>query len=387
MRGVFARVDTIAPAATFGANAPGNRGSGCWRPHGSISARAGGKVADVRFLITGTAGFIGFHLAKRLLADGHVVAGVDGLTTYYDVNLKKKRHEILGRSNHFTANIAMLEDEKRLESIFDATRPEVVIHLAAQAGVRYSLENPRAHIDSNIVGTFNVLELVRRAMPKHLILGSTSSIYGANEDVPFRENDPADHPLTLYAASKKATELMAHSYAHLWQIPVTAVRFFTIYGPWGRPDMALFKFVDAIAHGRPIDVYGEGRMSRDFTYVEDLVEAIVRLVPCVPAQGSSHQTDDTDSLSPIAPFRVVNVGRSEPVALLDFIEAIERKLGTKAIRNLLPMQAGDPPVTYASNELLLQLTGYRPTTSIEEGVARFVDWYQEYLKDRQSKGA
>jgi UDP-glucuronate 4-epimerase len=341
----------------------------------------------VRILITGTAGFIGFHLAKRLLADGHVVAGVDGLTSYYDVNLKKQRHAILARSNHFTAHVAMLEDERRLESIFDAAQPDAVIHLAAQAGVRYSLENPRAYIDSNIVGTFNVLELLRRALPKHLILGSTSSIYGANQDVPFRENDRADHPLTLYAATKKATELMAHSYAHLWEIPTTALRFFTIYGPWGRPDMALFKFVDAIANGRPIDIYGEGRMSRDFTYVDDLVEAIVRLLPCVPSRESSHQTDDADSLSPIAPFRVVNVGRSQPIALLDFVETIERKLGKRAIRNLLPMQPGDPPVTFASSELLGQLTGYRPATPVEEGVAKFVDWYREYFNDQQSKGA
>ena len=340
----------------------------------------------MRFLITGTAGFIGFHLAKRLLADGHTVAGVDGLTSYYDVNLKKNRHAILARSNHFTAHVAMLEDEKRLKSIFDAALPEVVIHLAAQAGVRYSLENPRAYIDSNIVGTFNVLELLRRAPPKHLILGSTSSVYGANQEMPFRETDRADHPLTLYAASKKATELMGHSYSHLWEIPTTALRFFTVYGPWGRPDMALFKFVDGIVNDRPIDIYGEGHMSRDFTYVDDLVEAIVRLVPCVPSRDSSQQTDDADSRSPVAPFRVVNVGRNEPVALLDFVEAIERKLGKKAIRNLLPLQAGDPPVTFSSNDLLQQLTGYRPTTPVEEGVAKFVDWYRDYFKEGRSKG-
>jgi UDP-glucuronate 4-epimerase len=377
-------IAAIAPAAAFGANAA-DRAQGCRRQLRSIWTRAGGRAADVRFLITGTAGFIGFHLAKRLLADGHVVAGVDGLTPYYDVNLKKKRHQILARSNLFTAHIAMLEDEKLLGAIFDAARPEVVVHLAAQAGVRYSLENPRAYIDSNVIGTFNVLELLRRVPPQHLILGSTSSIYGANEDVPFQENDRADRPLTLYAASKKATELMAHSYAHLWEIPTTAVRFFTVYGPWGRPDMALFKFVDAIANNRPIDIYGEGRIARDFTYVDDLVEAIVRLVPCVPSPESSQHTDDVDSLSPIAPFRVVNIGRSKPVGLLDFVDAIEGKLGRKAIRNLLPMQPGDPSVTVANSDLLYRLTGYRPETSLEEGIAKFVDWYREYFKDHEKR--
>jgi UDP-glucuronate 4-epimerase len=334
----------------------------------------------VRFLITGTAGFIGFHLAKRLLADGHVVAGVDGLTPYYDVNLKKKRHQILARSNLFTAHIAMLEDEKRLGAIFDAARPEVVIHLAAQAGVRYSLDNPRAYIDSNIVGTFNVLELLRRTAPLHLILGSTSSIYGANEEIPFRENDRADRPLTLYAASKKATELMAHNYAHLWEIPTTAVRFFTVYGPWGRPDMALFKFVEAISNDEPIEIYGDGKMSRDFTYVDDLVEAIARLVHCVPSRNSAPQTDADDSLSPVAPFRVVNIGLGAPVNLLDFVDAVEMALGKKAIRRLLPMQPGDPPDTFASCDLLERLTGYRPTTPLSEGIAAFIDWYRAYYE-------
>jgi UDP-glucuronate 4-epimerase len=381
----FSRADTIAPAATFGANAPNNRGSGCSHPQGSISARAGGKVADVRFLVTGTAGFIGFHLAKRLLADGHVVAGVDGLTTYYDVNLKKKRHEILGRSNHFTAHITMLEDERRLESIFDAARPEVIIHLAAQAGVRYSVENPRAYIDSNIVGTFNLLELIREIAPQHFLLGSTSSVYGANRQMPFCENDRADHPLTLYAASKKATELIAHNYAHLWDIPTTVLRFFTVYGPWGRPDMALFKFVDAILSERPIDVYGEGHMSRDFTYIDDLVEAMVRLVGCVPTRNAAHESDADDSLSPAAPYRIVNIGRGERVTLPEFIEAIEQRLGRKAIRRLMPMQPGDPKDTFASSQLLERLTGYRPRTSVSDGITKFVDWYLDYFRVRGSR--
>jgi UDP-glucuronate 4-epimerase len=332
----------------------------------------------VRFLITGSAGFIGFHLANRLLADGHIVAGVDGLTLYYDVKLKQARHAELAKSNRFTAHIAMLEDADRLAEIVAAAKPDVIFHLGAQAGVRYSLENPRAYVDSNVTGTFNLLESVRRNPIQHLIFASTSSIYGANSKMPFTETDPTDHPLTIYAATKKAGELMAHNYAHLWNIPLTAVRFFTVYGPWGRPDMALFKFVDAILNDRPIEIYGEGRMSRDFTYVDDLVEAMVRLVPCVPAARASVEIVPGDSLSPIAPFRVINIGRGAPIALLDFVEAIEVALGRKAERILLPMQPGDVPATFASADLLERLTGYRPATGVGEGVAKFVDWYRGY---------
>jgi UDP-glucuronate 4-epimerase len=334
----------------------------------------------VRYLITGSAGFIGFHLAGRLLADGHVVAGVDGLTPYYDVELKKARHALLSKSNRFTAHIAMLEDEARIEEIVATAKPDVIFHFAAQAGVRYSLENPRAYVDSNITGTFNLLETVRRHPVQHFIFASTSSIYGANRKMPFIETDATDYPLTLYAATKKAGELMAHNYAHLWNVPVTAVRFFTVYGPWGRPDMALFKFVDAIENGRPIELYGEGRMSRDFTYVDDLIEAMVRLVPCVPGSSAFGEPVPGDSLSPAAPFRVVNVGRGAPVELLDFVEAIETALGRKAKRNLLPMQPGDVPATFASADLLERLTGYRPVTDIEQGVRAFVEWYRGYFK-------
>ena len=332
----------------------------------------------MRFLITGSAGFIGFHLANRLLADGHVVAGVDGLTPYYDVKLKEARHALLSRSNRFTAHIAMLEDEERLVEIVAAAKPDVIFHLAAQAGVRYSLENPRAYVDSNVTGTFKLLEVVRRNPVRHFIFASTSSIYGANQKMPFAETDPTDHPMTLYAATKKAGELMAHNYAHLWNIPVTAVRFFTVYGPWGRPDMALFKFVDAIVNGRPIELYGEGRMSRDFTYIDDLVEAMVRLVPCVPAQSAFGETIPGDSLSPVAPFRVVNIGGGAPVPLLDFVAAIETVLGQKAKRDLLPMQPGDVPTTFASADLLERLTGYRPAMGIAEGIGKFVEWYRAY---------
>src|SRR6185312_3032461 len=329
----------------------------------------------MRFLITGTAGFIGFHLAKRLLADGHEVQGVDGMTPYYDVALKKARHAELAKSNHFTAHTLMLEDEARLAEVYKAAKPDIVVHLAAQAGVRYSLENPRAYVDSNLVGTFNLLELLRKDPPKHFLLASTSSVYGANETMPFKETDRADFPITLYAATKKAGELMAHSYAHLFNIPTTAFRFFTVYGPWGRPDMALFKFVDAILHDRPIEIYGEGKMSRDFTYVDDLVEAMARLVPVIPSASTTHQTDAVDSKSPAAPWRVVNIGRGQPVPLLDFIAAIETKLGKAAKRKLLPMQPGDVADTFANADLLEKLTGYRPGTPVESGVGAFVDWY------------
>lgn len=332
----------------------------------------------MRFLITGTAGFIGFNLARRLLADGHEVQGIDALTPYYDVELKKKRHAALAGSNRFTAHIANIEDAKKFEAIHDGAAPDVVVHLAAQAGVRYSLENPEAYVRTNVDGTFNLLEIMRRKPPKHFMLASTSSVYGANKDMPFVETARTDHPLTLYAATKKAGELMAHSYAHLFEIPTTAFRFFTVYGPWGRPDMALFKFVDAILKGKPIDVYGEGRMSRDFTYIDDLVEAVTRLVPLVPARGA--QSDANDSVSPAAPYRVVNIGGGAPVELTKFIDAIEAKLGMKAIKNLMPMQQGDVTDTFANADLLEKLTGYRPATKIEDGVGKFVDWYREYFK-------
>jgi UDP-glucuronate 4-epimerase len=331
----------------------------------------------MRFLITGTAGFIGFHLAKRLLADGHEVQGIDALTPYYDVELKKKRHNALAGSNRFTAHIANIEDHKKTDAICAGAKPDVIVHLAAQAGVRYSLENPEAYVRSNVDGTFNMLEIMRRSPPKHYIFASTSSVYGANTNMPFRETDRADHPMTLYAATKKAGELMAHSYSHLFEIPTTVVRFFTVYGPWGRPDMALFKFVDAILKDKPIDVYGEGRMSRDFTFVGDLVESIARLVPLAPERGAQ---SDGDSVSPAAAYRVVNIGGGSPVQLSAFIEAIEAKLGKKAIKNLMPMQQGDVADTFANADLLEKLTGYRPSTTIEEGVGAFVDWYREYFR-------
>jgi UDP-glucuronate 4-epimerase len=332
----------------------------------------------MRFLITGTAGFIGFHLAKRLIADGHFVAGIDALTPYYDVKLKQDRHALLARSNRFTAHVERLENFDAISRIAADERPEIIVHLAAQAGVRYSLENPRAYVDSNLTGTFNVLEVARALAPKHLLIASTSSVYGANTEMPFGETDRADHPLTLYAATKKSTELMAHSYAHLWGIPTTAFRFFTVYGPWGRPDMALFKFVEAILKDQPIDVYGHGEMARDFTYIDDLVEAIVRLVDAVPeAETELSDGEIADSLSPAAPFRVVNIGAGAPVGLLPFIEAIEATLGRKTRRNMMEMQPGDVRRTFANCDLLERLTGFRPATPIETGVRAFIDWYRE----------
>jgi UDP-glucuronate 4-epimerase len=329
----------------------------------------------MRFLITGTAGFIGFHLAKRLLDDGHFVVGYDAMTEYYDVRLKEARHAILSRSNGFSSVIARLEDEAALEAAAARAEPEVIVHLAAQAGVRYSIENPRAYVDANLVGTFNVLELAKALKVKHLLMASTSSVYGANERMPFSENDKADWPMTLYAATKKATEGMAHSHAHLFGVPTTMFRFFTVYGPWGRPDMALYKFVDAIEKGQPIDIYGEGRMKRDFTYVDDLVEAIVRLIPRTPKVGEPVEPAGLDSLSPVAPWRVVNIAGGTSVGLMDYIEAIEQALGKTALKRLLPMQPGDVHETHADPSLLVALTGYKPTTQVRDGVKAFVDWY------------
>ncbi|MBN9320405.1 MAG: UDP-glucuronate 5-epimerase [Caulobacterales bacterium 68-7] len=335
----------------------------------------------MRILVTGAAGFIGFHVCRRLLADGHEVVGLDGLTDYYDVALKRDRLAILEATPGFTPKIQMLEDAEAMASLGAAVQPEAVIHLAAQAGVRYSLENPRAYVEANLDGTFNVMELARTCAVRHLLFASTSSAYGANDKTPFAETDQADHPLTLYAATKKAGEAMTHAYAHLWNIPTTAFRFFTVYGPWGRPDMALFKFVDAIENGQPIDVYNQGDMRRDFTYVDDLVEAVVRLLDNPPMVGA--RVAPSDSLSPVAPWRVVNIGAGQPVQLLDFVDAIEQALGKPAIRNLLPMQAGDVPQTFADSDLLEALIGYRPSTPVPEGVAAFCAWW----RDRYRKGA
>ena len=332
----------------------------------------------MRIMVTGTAGFIGFHLAKRLLDDGHEVLGIDGFTPYYDVTLKERRHDILKKRNGFKEERLLLEDMATLERVWSENPTDAVVHLAAQAGVRYSLENPRAYIDANLIGTFNVMELVRMRPVRHFMLASTSSAYGANTSMPFHETDRADHPLTLYAATKKAGELMAHSYSHLWNIPTTAFRFFSVYGTWGRPDMALFKFTKGIIEGTPIDIYNHGQMERDFTYVDDLVEAIVRLIGCVPMRPDG-APEAGESLSPAAPFRLVNIGGGAPSGLLEFIEEIEKSVGKKAIRNYMPMQPGDVTRTFANAALLEKLTGFRPATPVATGVKAFVDWYRAYF--------
>ncbi|MFP4449586.1 MAG: SDR family NAD(P)-dependent oxidoreductase [Rhodosalinus sp.] len=329
-------------------------------------------------LVTGSAGFIGFHLARRLLRDGWRVAGIDALTDYYDPALKRRRLALLEAEPGYAHLTDRIEAPGVLADLMAKHRPEAVLHLAAQAGVRHSIEAPRSYLESNIAGTFELLESARAHPPAHLLIASTSSVYGANEKMPYAECDRADHQMSFYAASKKATEAMAHSYAHLYGLPVTLFRFFTVYGPWGRPDMALFRFVSAMLEGRAIDVYNRGEMMRDFTYIDDLVEGVVRLIDAVPA---TERACAGDSLSPVAPWRVVNIGNAQPVKLGDFVAAIEAALGMEAEKRLLPMQPGDVPATWADTTLLTALTGHRPGTPLEEGVRSFVDWYlSEYRR-------
>lgn len=328
----------------------------------------------MRFLVTGTAGFIGFHLARRLLEDGHEVVGIDNFSDYYDVALKDARNVILESYPAFRVERLALEDAAALHAAWARAKPEVVFHLAAQAGVRYSIDHPEVYVSSNLVGTFNVLEAARRHGVKHLLAASTSSAYGANTEMPFRETDQAVHPMTFYAATKSATELMGHSYAHLFGTPTTFFRFFTVYGPWGRPDMALFKFAKLMLEGQPIEVFGEGEMSRDFTYVDDLVESIVRLAGVIP--GATPPVEG-DTLSPVAPYRLVNIGGGKPSPLMEYIAELERALGIDATKMFLPMQDGDVPNTTASPELLERLIGYKPETPISVGVPAFVGWFRQ----------
>jgi len=337
----------------------------------------------LKVLVTGSAGFIGFHLCNLLCAQGHDVLGLDALTDYYDVGLKEARHAQLS-SARFTPIIGKVETPGLVMELLGTHRPDCVIHLAAQAGVRHSIENPRSYLDSNIVGTFELLEAARAHPVKHVLIASTSSAFGANTEMPYRETQRADFQMSFYAATKKATENMAHSYAHLFGMPVTMFRFFTVYGPWGRPDMALFKFTKAILEGQPIDVFNHGDMKRDFTYVDDLVEAIRLLMAAVPVRPKDGVVPDGDSLSPVAPFRVVNIGNSQAVQLTDFIAAIEDATGLRAERNLMPMQPGDVPATWADATLLHSLTGYTPQTDIREGVARFVDWYRTFYRPNEA---
>ena len=329
-------------------------------------------------LVTGAAGFIGSFVCRTLLEEGWRVIGLDCMSDYYDVSLKERREDTLRAYDNYRSVHDKVETPNLLMSLFKEERPDAVIHLAAQAGVRYSIDNPRAYLESNIVGTFELLEAARAFPPKHMLLASTSSAYGANTEMPYVETHKADHQMSFYAATKKSTESMAHSYAHLFDLPITMFRFFTVYGPWGRPDMALFKFTKAILEGKPIDVFNYGDMKRDFTYVEDLVHAIRLLIDAVPVRPADGVVPEGDSLSPVAPFRVVNIGNNDAVQLTDFIEAIEAATGQTAERNLMPMQAGDVPATWADADLLKSLTGYAPKTSVRDGVANFVRWYRQF---------
>ena len=331
-------------------------------------------------LLTGAAGFIGFHVAQRLMADGHRVLGLDNLNDYYDPTLKQARLDRLMPNAAFTFERLDVSDREAMSELFRRHRPARVVHLAAQAGVRYSLQNPHAYVDANLVGFMNVLEGCRHHGVEHLVFASSSSVYGANTRLPFSVHDNVDHPLSLYAATKKANELMAHAYAHLYALPSTGLRFFTVYGPWGRPDMALFVFTRAILDDRPIDVFNEGRMQRDFTYVDDIVEGIVRVLAKPPAPDPTWSGDHPDPATSRAPYRVYNIGNDRPVELLRYIQVLEECLGRRARMNLLPMQPGDVPATRADVSDLARDIGYQPRTTVEEGVARFVQWYRAHYR-------
>ncbi len=332
-----------------------------------------------KFLITGSAGFIGFHLAKSLLSKKYNVIGLDGFTNYYDINLKRDRSKILEKFHFFKNYEIMLEDIDAITNIFHQEKPNYVIHLAAQAGVRYSLENPRSYLDSNLIGTFNILEVTKKFNVEHLLIASTSSVYGSNEDIPFNENQKSDMPLSFYAATKKSNEVMAHSYSYSFKLPITAFRFFTVYGPWGRPDMALFKFTKLILSNKPIDVYNNGDMKRDFTYVDDLVKSIINLIPIIPNfNASKSRLISGDSLSKNAPYRIVNIGNSKTVDLMNFIHILEKVLNKKASIQFKSMQVGDVKETHSDTTLLKKLTNFKPNTEIEAGIQKFVKWYQEY---------
>jgi len=333
-----------------------------------------------KILVTGAAGFIGFHLSRRLLESGDEVAGLDNLNPYYDVTLKEARLALLEKNAAFRFIRTDIADRKAMEALFEAKRFDIVVNLAAQAGVRYSLENPRAYVESNLVGFMNVLEGCRHRHVRHLVFASSSSVYGANTRMPFSVHDNVDHPLSLYAATKKANELMAHTYASLYGLPCTGLRFFTVYGPWGRPDMALFLFTRAILEGRPIDVFNEGRMERDFTYIDDIVEGVARIMERIPAPDAAWNSACPDPSISFAPYRLYNIGNNRPVKLMDFIAILEDRLGRKAKKNFLPMQPGDVPATFADIDDLMADADFKPATPIEEGIGRFVAWYREYYR-------
>lgn len=332
------------------------------------------------YLITGAAGFIGFHLSKRLLKEGCTVIGLDNLNDYYDVNLKKSRLEILKKNDKFSFEHANLQDKKAIDKVFEENKIDIVVNLAAQAGVRYSLKNPYTYIESNIMGFMNILEACRHNRVEHLVYASSSSVYGSNKKMPFSTKDNVDHPISLYAATKKSNELMAHTYSHLYGIPTTGLRFFTVYGPWGRPDMALFLFTKAILNNEPIKVFNHGKMERDFTYIDDIIEGVVRVISNPPQPNESYDKSDHDPSTSHAPYKVYNIGNNKPVKLMEFIETLEKHLGKKAIKEYLPLQTGDVPKTYADVDDLIRDLNFKPDTSINKGIERFVKWYRKYYK-------
>jgi len=331
----------------------------------------------MKILITGSSGFIGFHLSKKLLDIGHRVYGYDSMNNYYDVRLKKARYNILKKYKNFSFSKNKLENKNSLEKVFKKFKPSIVIHLAAQAGVRYSIEKPRVYLDSNITGSYNIIEVSKKFNVKHLIMASSSSVYGANKRIPFKETDKTETQLSIYAATKKSNESMAHSYSNIWKVPITMLRFFTVYGPWGRPDMALFKFTKGILANKKIDIYNNGKMYRDFTYIDDIVDGIRLLVNKIPNHKNFGKFNN-DSLSSVAPFRILNIGNTKKVFLLDFIKEIEKVLGKKAIRNYMPLQKGDVKQTLSNTNLLKKLTGYNPKTNYKSGIKKFLNWYLNY---------
>ena len=331
----------------------------------------------MKIFITGSSGFIGFHLSKKLLDKGHRVHGFDSMNNYYDIRLKKARYKILNKYKEFSFTKGKLESQKILSNSILKFKPKIIIHLAAQAGVRYSTEKPRVYLDSNISGTYNIIELAKKINIKHLLIASSSSVYGANKKLPFKEIDKTETQLSIYAATKKSTESIAHSYSNIWKIPITILRFFTVYGPWGRPDMALFKFTKGILNKKKIDIYNNGKMYRDFTYIDDIVSGINLLIKKVPNTKQLGKYKN-DSLSPIAPFRILNIGNTKKVYLLDFIKEIEKVLGKKAKRNYMPLQKGDVKQTLSNTNLLKKITRYNPKTNFKTGIRKFLDWYLNY---------
>ena len=332
-----------------------------------------------KIYITGAAGFIGFHASKKFLDKGFNVHGFDSINNYYDVNLKKSRLSILNKYKNFSFTKGLLENQKLLNLSVKKFKPSIIIHLAAQAGVRYSIDNPDIYLNTNILGTFNVIKIANIIGVKHLIIGSSSSVYGANKKIPFQEIDKTDHQVSFYAATKKSTESLAHSYSSLWKLPITMLRFFTVYGPFGRPDMAYYKFTKKILEGKKIDIYNKGKMYRDYTYVDDIVDGIYKLINKIPTLNSKKKFKN-DSLSPVAPFRILNIGNTKKILLLDFINTLEKELNIKIKKNYLPMQKGDVYSTLSDSSLLKRITGYNPKTNYKEGIRKFLNWYLNYYK-------